>query len=277
VKTPGSHQVSDGHAIVTGGSSGIGLAIARLLARRGSSITIIARTPSRLAAARDAIVACLPSTSQAVVALEADVSRREQIEAAIGEAIRRSGPPQVLVTSAGVASVAAFVDTPPETFERVMAVNYFGSLYAVRAALPVMRTERRGHVCLVSSAAGLLGLFGYSAYSSSKFALRGLAEALRAELKRDGIAVSIAYPPDTDTPMLAEEMRTGLPETRRIASHAGIWSAEAVARAVVRGIDRGRFAITPGWKLTLLRLFHGLAAPAVHRYLDHVVREATRR
>ncbi len=263
------------HTIITGGSSGIGLEIGRKLAGRGEHITIIGRTPSKLAVAKEAIEACRVSAAQQVLACPADVSSFPATQEAIAQAEAQAGPADLLVTSAGIAGfVGRFEGAPIEAFERVMAVNYLGSLYAVRAVLPSMQARRRGHLCLISSGAGLLGIYGYSVYAPTKFALRGLADTLRSELKREGIGVSIAYPPDTDTPMLHEEIREAPPETRAVASTAGLWTAAAVAAAVLRGIDRKRFEIPVGAELKMLRHFRGLASPAIHWYLDRLVRQA---
>ena len=263
------------HSIVTGGSSGIGLEIARKLASRGGHVTIIGRTPSKLAAAKEAIEACRVAAEQQVLACSADVSSFPATQEAITRAEAQSGPADLLVTSAGmVGFVGRFENAPVEAYEHVMAVNYFGSLHAVRAVLPSMQSRRSGHLCLISSGAGLLGIYGYSVYAPTKFALRGLADTLRSELKRDGIGVSIAYPPDTDTPMLHEEIREAPPATRAVASSAGLWTAEAVAAAVLRGIARKHFEIPLGPELRMLRHFRGLASPAIHWYLDRLVERA---
>jgi 3-dehydrosphinganine reductase len=265
------------HTIITGGSSGIGLAIGRRLAGRGGHVTILGRDPSKLAAATGAIEACRMSAAQQVLALPADVSSFPATQAAIATAAAQAGPPDLLITSAGIGGfMGRFEEAPLEAFERVMAVNYFGSLYAVRAVLPSMQSRHSGHICLISSGAGLLGIYGYSVYAPTKFALRGLADTLRSELRREGIGVSIAYPPDTDTPMLHEEIKEAPPETRAIAARAGLWSAEAVANAVIKGIDRRRFEIALGAELKLLRCFRELASPALHWYLDRLVEGATK-
>jgi 3-dehydrosphinganine reductase len=165
-----------------------------------------------------------------------------------------------------------FSDLPVEVFERTMSVNYFGTLYAVRAVLPSMREQRSGHIVLISSGAALLGIYGYTAYSASKFAMRGLAESLRAELRPLHIAVSIAYPPDTDTPQLAEENRLKPHATRQITSGGGLMQAEAVAQAIVRGIERRAFIIAPGLEMTLLARLHSLLAPLLNWHFDRIVR-----
>jgi 3-dehydrosphinganine reductase len=147
----------------------------------------------------------------------------------------------------------------------------------VRAALPAMRQRKSGRILFISSGAGLMGIFGYSSYSPSKFALRGLAEALRAELRADGIGVSIAYPPDTDTPMLAEENKTKPEETKKITGVVKTWSAEDVASCIMRGLGRGAFGITPGWQITLMNRTPGLILPLLHWYSDVLAAQVRRK
>jgi 3-dehydrosphinganine reductase len=130
---------------------------------------------------------------------------------------------------------------------------------------------------LVGSGAGIVGVYGYSAYSPTKFALRGLAEVLRAELSPEGIRVSIVYPPDTDTPQLAEENKTKPAETKAITAGAQTWSAEGVARSIVTGMDRGRFAITPGWEMTILHRLHSLINPALAWHFDRQAAQARKK
>jgi len=139
----------------------------------------------------------------------------------------------------------------------------------VKAALPAMQPN--SHIVLVSSGAGLIGVYGYSAYSLSKFAVRGLAESLRGELKGLGVGISIIYPPDTDTPQLAEENKTKPPATKLITATAKVWSAEAVAKEIVKGIEKKPFAIAPGLELTILNKFHSLIAPGLNYYFDRLI------
>lgn len=263
-----------GHAIVTGGSSGIGLATARLLAQAGMDVTLIARGETRLAAAVAALETLRCRPQQRFRFISADLAEPDQVAGSIAAAIAELGAPEWLVTAAGIARPGHFAELPRDAFETAMRVNYFGTLDAVRAALPAMRARRRGRIVLISSGAGLVGVYGYTAYAPSKFALRGLAEALRAELRADAIGVSIVYPPDTDTPQLAEENRTKPPQTRRITAQGGLWQPEAVARALVGGAMAGRFAITPGWQMTLLYRFASLAAPALAWHFDRLARRA---
>ena len=270
-----SHPHAPTHAIVTGGSSGIGLAIAHRLLARGMHVTIVARNAERLATAEAALKGSCTSGSQRVLAISADVASEAATRVAMTQAIAELGPPDLLITSAGVGGfVGRFEDAPLEEFESVMAINYLGSVYSARAVLPTMRARRKGHVCFVSSGAALIGVYGYSVYAPTKFALRGLADVLRAELKRDDVRVSICYPPDTDTPMLQEEILTAPPETRAIAESAGLWSADDVARITLKGIDANKFEIPIGTELWALQHFRGIASGGINWYLDGIVEKA---
>jgi 3-dehydrosphinganine reductase len=259
------------HAIITGGSSGIGKATAKLLAKEGSHLTLIGRTLNKLEAARQEIEAICPSPQQKVLAIAADVSDRTSIERAIQTAIIQIAPPDILITSAGIAHPDYFQNLPIDIFEQTMAINYFGSLYCIKAVLPAMEQRQKGHIVLLSSGAGLIGIYGYSAYSPSKFAIRGLAESLRGELKLSGIHLSVVYPPDTDTPQLERENKTKPPETKAITATAKTWSAEAVGQEIIKGIERKSFMITPGIEMSILAKIHSLVYPLLNRYFDRTV------
>ncbi|NEO00923.1 MAG: SDR family oxidoreductase [Moorea sp. SIO3I7] len=259
------------HAIITGGSSGIGKATAKLLAQKGANLTLIARDTAKLEQAKVEIEAMGTHPQPKILTISADVSQQIQVEAAIEQAINQIGPADLLITSAGIAHPGYFQELPIEVFEQTMAVNYFGSLYAIKAVLPTMVKQHKGHIVLLSSGAGLIGIYGYTPYSPSKFALRGLAESLRGELKPQGIHVSIVYPPDTDTPQLEAENKTKPLETKMITGSAQMWSATAVADQIVRGIEKKQFGIMPGFEMTLLGRFHSLLAPVLNWYFDRIV------
>ena len=268
-------SLRDQHVLITGGSSGIGLALARQSAAAGARVSLIARDPAKLAAAQAAVSAVGGGAAQ-VFTVSADVSvEREGLDAlAAAEGVH--GPVDILITSAGVARPGYFEEVPVAVFERTMAVNYFGTLYLLKAVIPAMRRRARGTVVLISSGAGLCGIFGYTPYAPSKFALRGLAESLRAELQGTGVHVAIVYPPDTETPQLAEENRTKPPETKALTAGAGVWSADDVARVTLRGVARRRFAITPGLPITALAWLHSILAPVLRWSFDRTARRARR-
>ena len=259
------------HVIITGGSSGIGKATAKLLAQQGANISLIARDRAKLNTAKQEIAAVRAHSQQQIFTVPADVSQVTEIETAIKNAITELGEPDILITSAGIARPGYFAEIPLEVFERTMAVNYFGSLYAVRAVLRAMEHQKRGHIVFISSGAGLIGIYGYTAYSPSKFALRGLAESLRGELKPKGIQVSIVYPPDTDTPQLAEENKTKPSETKMITGKAKTWKAEAVAQEIIKGMEKQQTAITPGLEMNIINKLHSIIMPVLNWYFDRII------
>ena len=134
-----------------------------------------------------------------------------------------------------------------------MKVNYLGMVYVTRAVLPGMSARGLGHIINLSSMAGYLGFFGYSAYGATKYAVSGFSEVIRAELKPHGIRVSVVFPPDTQTPQLEYEEPLKPPETRAIVGNGKILSADQVARSILRQAARGSYQIFPG---TDARLFY---------------------
>jgi 3-dehydrosphinganine reductase len=268
--------LSGKHVLITGGSSGIGLALARRCAAQGAKLSLVARDGAKLDAARTEIAAASPGPHP-IVTLAADVSVETQVLAALAGAEREHGLVDVLVTCAGVSQPGYFEQVPVGVFERTMAVNYFGTLYALKAVIPSMRRRGQGAVILMSSGAGLHGFFGYTPYSPTKFALNGLAESLRAEMQDTGVHVMIVYPPDTDTPQLAEENRTKPPETAAITAKGGLWKADDVARATLEGLARKRFSVTPGFQVTALAVLGGLLAPLLHWSFDRTARKSRSR
>jgi 3-dehydrosphinganine reductase len=265
----------DQHVLITGGSSGIGLALALRLAAAGAKVSLVARDPVKLSAAKGAVMAAAPGAIVAIAT--ADVSIESEVLASIAFVEKIHGPVDLLITSAGVAQPGYFEDVPVQVFERTMAVNYLGTVYALKAVVPGMCQRRHGAVVLISSGAGLVGLFGYTSYSPTKFAVRGLAESLRGELKTTGVTVTIVYPPDTDTPQLALENLTKPVETKALTASGGLWTADDVARLTLEGVSRGRFAVTPGVPLTALRWLHSILSPYLNWRFDRVVARVRRR
>jgi 3-dehydrosphinganine reductase len=248
--------------------------LARLLAEGGWDLTLLARDPGRLEAARVE----LAGRGARVLVHSVDVADPAGVEWAVRSAVRAHGPPSLVVAGAGMVVPRLFEAQPLEAFRRSMDVNYFGALHLARASLPAMRAAGGGRIVLIASAAALLGLYGYTSYAPAKFAVRGLAEALRSELAPDGIGVSLVYPPDTDTPGYRDEVRTRPEVTSRVAGTGGMIGAEQVARAILRGVRRGRFVIAPSWEMATLSILHSLIAPLLHRFwFDPQIARALRR
>lgn len=256
-----------GHALVTGGSSGIGLALARDLASAGARVSLLARDPARLAAAAEPIGA---------LALPADVRDAAAVAAAVAAAEARHGPVELVVASAGAVRAGRFEDLGADAHRMLMEINYLGVVETLRAVLPAMRARGRGRALILGSAAGLAGLPGYSAYAPTKFALRGLAEALRAECRPDGVLVAIAHPPDVETPQLVAERAERPPETAALAGAARVMSAPAVAGTLLRGLERGRAEIPVGAGVWALQRLVPAVRPLFDLWIDAAARRARR-
>jgi 3-dehydrosphinganine reductase len=234
------------HALVTGGSSGIGLATAELLARRGADVTIVARSVDRLEAACEAVALSRSDVSQTVRWVAADVSAPEGAASAVAKATEDGARPiDVLVNCAGVIVPGYFESMPVEAFEECMD-SWRGCVHMSRAVAPSMIERRGGHIVNVSSVAGFMGIFGYTAYSSAKYAVMGFSEALRSEMRPHGVLVSVVCPPDTDTPGLQFEKGLRPAETDKVAGNIAPVAPSVVAEAIVRGVERRRYLIVPG-------------------------------
>jgi len=266
-------QFRGAHAIVTGGSSGIGRALVHQLAARGARVSIIALDDADLAAAKEEHAA----RAGAVTLHPADVSDETQVTEAVAATLEHHGPCRLLVTSAGIARPGRFLELESDQFEQQMRVNYFGTLNAVRAVVPSMAEQGAGSIVAISSAAGLLGVFGYSAYGPTKYAVRGLCEVLRTELKPHGIHVGCAYPTDVDTPQFAGEQPYLPDETKAISGTVKPITADQAALAILRGIEKRRADIFTDTNTTILARLVRVAPGLTQRWLDSKVASVNRR
>jgi 3-dehydrosphinganine reductase len=239
--------------LVTGGSSGIGLAAAKQLAAAGAHVWLTARRRELLESALKEVQAARHDPSQLCGIAPADVADSAAAAGVVEEVTKSAGVPDVVFNSAGITQPGYVQDLSLDVFERLMRVNYFGTVYVTAAVLPAMLKRGSGHIINISSMAGYLGVFGYSAYGASKYAVAGYSEVLRAEMKPHGIRVSVAFPPDTDTPQLAYEEPFKPAETKAISGNAKALSADTVAKAILRQAEKGAFMIFPG---TDSRLFY---------------------
>jgi len=254
------------HILITGGSSGIGAAIAEIETQRGARVSIVARREEPLRELRAQIMAQYPSAQ--INTCAADVTDAAALSSAIETCETTFGPCDRLIAAAGIVEPGELISQDMESFRSQIETNLFGTVNAVRAVYPGMVRRQSGQIIIISSGAGLIGIYGYTAYCASKHALAGFAEALRQEAKPNGIAISICFPPDTETQQLTAEIPLRSAEAAAIIGDAKPWPASQVARIIVKGADRGRFEIYPGVKMALLGRFGGLVALVLRWYFD---------
>ena len=289
------------NVIITGGSSGIGKVTAKLLSREGANVFIIARDQQKLDQTLRELTAEGSNPHSQYVALSADVTKYEEVEAAIAAIVETGGAPDILINSAGIARPGHFEELPLSAFRAQMDTNCFGTVNMVKGVLPHMVARGRGHIVNISSMGGVIGAFGYTAYAASKFAVYGFTEALRAEMKPRGIVVSLVLPPDTDTPQLWGEREIKPLELKIIAGAVkpkkfsrpsefiAYWlvrslmtdngepmSPDRVAKAILVGIRKGRFLIIPDATLRMVFPLRGVIIPLGNWAQDQLAAVAMR-
>lgn len=234
-------------AIITGSSRGIGKAIAVELAKKGASIVLNGRSSERLSEAEIQ----LKSIHSQVIAVCSDVSTIEGCQLLITETIRVFGKIDVLINNVGVSMRGNVADLNPEVFKTVFESNVLGTVYPTIPAIPYLR-ETQGSIVFISSLAGIRGLPGLSAYSSSKMALRAIAESIRIEEAKHNIHVGIIFVGITDIEHTKETISAD-GSMRLIASRKGkkVQSTEEVAKVVLKNIERRKYrsVLTPLGKL----------------------------
>jgi 3-dehydrosphinganine reductase len=231
---------------LVGGSSGIGLAAGRELAKRGANILVMARRENLLKQAVETFQQHAASPDQKFDQIALDVSDPGKVNEAVSKGLEMIGPPHILINCAGRAYPHRFQDITFNQFDETMRVNLYGAWNLTAACLPHM--EAGSYIVHTSSVAGLIGVFGYTDYCASKFAVIGFCEALRGELKPRNITVSVLCPPDTDTPGFETENTTKPEETKAISGSGGLMSADAVAQALLNGMAKESFLIVPGFQ-----------------------------
>lgn len=253
-------------AVITGASSGIGLASAQQLAREGVAVVLGARRKERL---DDAVRSIREAGGRAESAVM-DVTSEADVKRLVEHGVNAFGRVDIMICNAGFGYYGTVEDTPVEIMQRMMDVNFMGTFYGARAALPRFRAQNSGHLIIVSSIVGQRGIALMSGYSATKAAQVGFAEALRTEFSGTAIAVSVVFPVSTET-----EFRSAM---RRDFGHSvtGLGpkqSVDHVARAIVACVRRPKPEVYPHRKSRALAVVN-VVAPGL---TDRVVRRYGRR
>jgi 3-dehydrosphinganine reductase len=255
--------------ILTGGNSGIGRAAAVQLAAQGAKVVVLARNAARNA---ETVAAMTSAGGRGCAALSCDVTQDADVARAIAEALTAlGGGCDVLICCQGYARCAPVTAQSLEEMQALMDTNFWGHVRVVRALAPVFKAQRSGTIHLVASMLGFMSMYGYAAYSASKFAIAGFADGLRQEMLPYGVGVQVFYPPTTDTPGLTTENESKPALTRRIEGSSTTYTADDVARTMLSGIAAGREVNMVGVEAwAIYRLFKWMPS-LVHWVIDREV------
>jgi NAD(P)-dependent dehydrogenase (short-subunit alcohol dehydrogenase family) len=225
-------------AAITGASSGIGLACAKHLAREGVAVVLGARRVSLL----EATAAQIRAAGGRAAIVQMDVTREADVLALVAMAVREFGRLDIMICNAGFGYYGTLENTPPDVMQRMMTVNYMGTFFGARAALPLFRQQNSGHLIFISSIVGRRGIAFMGGYSATKAAQAGLAESLSAEFADSPIHVTSVYPISTPTEF-TEAMARDF--GHKISGLGPKQSVDDVARAIVGCIRRPRPEVYP--------------------------------
>lgn len=267
-------SLKDKNAYISGGTSGIGLAVGEKFASLGANVFAFSvDEPAMREQALAALNKARANDGQRFEAVELDVTDAEQVREKLAEAVKSFGAPYVLVNSAGIGGAVYFEELTDERFDRMMKINLYGTRSTVVALLPYMKPGG-GYIVNVSSMSGLFGLVGYTAYASSKYAVVGFSQALRSEMKPHGIGVSVLCPPQVRTPLLEKTDKYKPPETKKVNDNAGLLEPEEVAEALWRGMKKNQAIIVPGRKGRMFYLLDRFWPSLRERMTDRVINSA---
>ncbi len=271
-------QFSGKNVFITGGASGIGLAVAGELIRRGANILIFDRNPEAIKNALDNLEDMIIEKNISCEGIEGDVTDFEAIKRAVDYMADKGMPVDLLITSAGIAHPGALFDLDIDIIKRTIDIDLLGTIYSCRAVLPGMiKREGDFHIAMISSVAGFLGVYGYSAYGAAKFGVRGIGEVLLQELKPYNIPVTVLFPPDTDTPQLAYENKFKPEATRAISGTIKPVSADYIAKCLIRGIQKNKFQVIPTLSGKMTYVASKFFGPVLRWYLAKTVLKVERK
>lgn len=220
--------------IVTGASSGIGEAIAREFARNGSKVVLAARSEVKLSE----IVNEIRADNCEATFVKTDVSNEEDCRRLIEKTVEKYGTIDILINNAGVSMRASFLDVDLKVLHRLIDVNFWGTVYCTKYALPYL-IERKGSLVGVSSVAGFHGLPGRTGYSASKFAIHGFLETIRIENLKKGLHVMIIAPGFTSTEIRKHALTAnGMEQGESPRDERKLMSPGYVAKWVLKGIRK---------------------------------------
>lgn len=222
------------HVLITGGSSGLGKCVALEAARLGAHVSIIGRNSVKLFDARTDIMRAKKNPDQLVTYSVADVGDLSGLEDAIEIIVGAVKEIDILITCAAFALCGKIEEVPYFAINSMIQTNLIGTINCIKLVVPAMKRRRSGNIILMGSQISLMGLYGYSAYASTKFAIRGVAESLQMEVEPYNVQVTLCLPSDFDTPGFEPEIECKSDVANMLSTLEAVPDPEAVAAAMFK-------------------------------------------
>jgi 3-dehydrosphinganine reductase len=191
----------------------------------------------------------------------------------VNDITEKMGPPDWLINSAGILAGDYFENLPLAEFRETMNINFFGTLHFIKAALPLFKKNGTGRIINISSVSGVMGVFGYASYCASKYAVVGLTETLRGELKPQGISIHLVLPPEVKTPMLDKVNKKRPIENKKVAGTMPALTVDQVVNAILKGVAKGRYIIIPGIQTSTMVRSSQIIPPLARWIVDYRVKK----
>jgi len=271
-------SLKDGIVLITGGSQGIGYSCAKSCLNDGGNVILLSRSKVKLSDAVTSLKKLLPNDSkQKILTVSCDVTDYDKMDKEIKSCMDTNGFDKLdaLFCNAGIEAVGTVFDTSIDKYRKIMDVNYFGVLNSIKVCLPYLikngQNGKNSKIVVTSSILGIMSMAYYSAYSASKFALRGLVESLASELASKNVFISIVYPPDVNTEMLKREKSIKIPQAiKDISEDSGMVEPDVVGNDMVNMVKNGVYMKSwtlDGWMLSNLTVGFSI----VNGYINSIV------
>lgn len=231
--------------IITGGSSGLGKKLAEVLIAKGARLALIARDKEKLQSTKKTLGA-IPGVDDNIGVFPCDVMNYSAVKKTFNQIEKKMGTPDILINSAGIIKESYFEKQSLDIFNSIQGINFYGTLHCIKAVLPFFKENGGGRIVNISSIAGLMGVFGYSAYCASKHAVAGLSKSLRTELTHQNIKIHLIYPPEFESPMVDDINTYRTVENQVNSQTIPVMKVDTVAAAIIRGIEKNKFEIITG-------------------------------
>ncbi|MBB3699562.1 SDR family NAD(P)-dependent oxidoreductase [Flammeovirga yaeyamensis] len=250
---------------ITGGTSGIGLEMSKQLLKSGANVVVFGR--KNLSEIESKLSESTNENSVAAISL--DTTSVDSVIEGFSKAQSIVGDPHVVIHSAGIGRSVAFNQFSEDDFKETINVNIFGSRNVAEVAFPYLK-KTNGQLLFIASLAGIVTNYGYSAYSASKFATLGFAGVLRSEWKPEGVNVSVACPPEIDTPLVEKERLESPKVAKVLKQFAGNLELDYACKMMLKGLSKKSYMIIPGFKAKLVAITQGIF-PSMNIWISDLV------